>query len=1061
MVQWLVHMGVRADIRNKDGKNAIQFCHLRRRSSLAALLTEAMTRIGDDDLRILEKLSSGFKLRDNYKVFSMADESEVDERNFEGSNVDVVDDLLLMLWRFCEDGNVNGVKYIYDLDIDLIKRQDTHGKASIHIATEHDRFQLVQWLVVEGGMRIDTFSSNSNTPFQIACICNYSSLALWLLHLGADPISLNVDGVAPLEFLCKAEHHDLFSDVIDCIGDFQPNMMFSEQRTLLHISTTLESQNIFDIMINIPEVNLNALDQDKKSPLHLAFDFSYPVRAIELVNRGASVGTSDSDGNTPLHCACRSDCTQATEFLLSLPEAAVHLHSPNKNGDTCLHLAASHGSLDLVKLLLYHEADPFLCNHNGYTALECACSGKRGLVEIAKLLVKSGCNPERRNEVDGSTALHLAARRGHIGLTIWLIKKHVHIVDSVDYNGFSPFLEACKFGHLRVMKLLYNTEEVNAFNLTLDKHNSALFLSCAGNHIAASTWLVSIGLNPNSPNADGMSPTDVALLNGREEVTQNLEMQFDKKQWSNDRNENFNSSISILLEESLRGNNLEYSNQVLESILQSDSPPAEFPHGKHLIHYAASCGNMSAVDNLISRGVDPNVTTADGRTPLFYAAARGHMDVVALIHERGGDILIKDVHGNSILDMAIRYKHDEIIAWLDEVSKGLDEYRDLVAVHNEDKRQSIFACFSDVSRNNPRLNTKTEGDLFDFDAVEKSSEMNKSYSSIDDFDEGVEDCDCYENVVLMRKACISGDIETVKKFTEHGISLDGLNDVEYTYLHCACSGGSLGAVVYLLEHGASPNIADEHGNTPLHEACEHEFVDIAIALIQYGASHTIANEDGDTPFHFGARRGTMKLFSRVIDLPRSVLPELDLSVTDAQGRNLIHIAAVEGHTQLLNLIVSMEVLGVNQTDSSGKTALHHACAHNCNDTVLCLIKLSALIDVADDKGYTPLMYAVATGNFNMAKWLVQQGSSPFTTSLTGNTALHVACSKGNLLMVKWLVECGLKADVVNKDDLTPMEYAIFKGYTDIVTHLSRLHSNTGHLPVNDLQKGLVEVDIFC
>ena len=59
----------------------------------------------------------------------------------------------------------------------------------------------------------------------------------------------------------------------------------------------------------------------------------------------------------------------------------------------------------------------------------------------------------------------------------------------------------------------------------------------------------------------------------------------------------------------------------------------------------------------------------------------------------------------------------------------------------------------------------------------------------------------------------------------------------------------------------------------------------------------------------------------------------------------------------------------------------------------------------------------------------------------GKTALHY----------KWLVEC----------DLSPMEYAIFKGYTDVVTYLTCLNPiGIRQLPSDEFAKDLIKVDIL-
>ena len=92
------------------------------------------------------------------------------------------------------------------------------------------------------------------------------------------------------------------------------------------------------------------------------------------------VSTRDEGGRTGLHLAVRHP--EATQFLLS------HGADPNarENGDnvTPLHLAAAHGLLESVRILLDAGADPSIPDGDGVTALEHARS--RGYDEIAALL---------------------------------------------------------------------------------------------------------------------------------------------------------------------------------------------------------------------------------------------------------------------------------------------------------------------------------------------------------------------------------------------------------------------------------------------------------------------------------------------------------------------------------------------------------------------------------------------------------------------------------------------------------------------------------------------------
>ncbi|XP_023348394.1 uncharacterized protein LOC111717116 [Eurytemora carolleeae] len=75
----------------------------------------------------------------------------------------------------------------------------------------------------------------------------------------------------------------------------------------------------------------------------------------------------------------------------------------------------------------------------------------------------------------------------------------------------------------------------------------------------------------------------------------------------------------------------------------------------------------------------------------------------------------------------------------------------------------------------------------------------------------------------------------------------------------------------------------------------------------------------------------------------------------------------------------------------------------------------------------------------------------------GWNALHVACVHGELGMVKWLIHsCALSPTFKNNDGVTPIHYAIFYGYPEIVEFLveydgsliSSLNDSTGEFPLH-------------
>eukprot|EP01138_Halocafeteria_seosinensis_P004770 gb/GECG01004877.1/.p1 GENE.gb/GECG01004877.1/~~gb/GECG01004877.1/.p1 ORF type:complete len:440 (+),score=60.87 gb/GECG01004877.1/:1-1320(+) len=141
----------------------------------------------------------------------------------------------------------------------------------------------------------------------------------------------------------------------------------------------------------------------------------------DIFELSTKVKEKDSQGNTPLHhAAARNHASLAEKFI----EAGAPVNSQNNVKDTPLHLAARHGSLETVRVLLDQgNADVTIRDHKGYTALHTV--GKCGNVEIAKLLVSHGADRTAKGE-NGKTP-HDVARAG----------KH-HELDHFYDQGWQP-----------------------------------------------------------------------------------------------------------------------------------------------------------------------------------------------------------------------------------------------------------------------------------------------------------------------------------------------------------------------------------------------------------------------------------------------------------------------------------------------------------------------------------------------------------------------------------------------------------------------------------------------
>jgi len=79
---------------------------------------------------------------------------------------------------------------------------------------------------------------------------------------------------------------------------------------------------------------------------------------------------------------------------------------------------------------------------------------------------------------------------------------------------------------------------------------------------------------------------------------------------------------------------------------------------------AANANNDTLIINLLSKGANPNATTADGITSLMYAAEKGNLNICKKLIDAGADVNLKPKWGSSALIAATQYNHLEIVELL-------------------------------------------------------------------------------------------------------------------------------------------------------------------------------------------------------------------------------------------------------------------------------------------------------------------------------------------------------------------------------------------------------------
>ncbi|CAM9472190.1 unnamed protein product [Laminaria digitata] len=124
-----------------------------------------------------------------------------------------------------------------------------------------------------------------------------------------------------------------------------------------------------------------------------------------------------------------------------------------------LGLATFRGRLDLVRLLLRHDAIVDTHGPDGPTALHTACVGDH--FTIVQKLLAAGADPNERDEQDHGP-LHWLARRGSVQILKYLIQAGSKM-DAKDRDGYAPIHYAADAGNLPILHELVRAGSSHAW----------------------------------------------------------------------------------------------------------------------------------------------------------------------------------------------------------------------------------------------------------------------------------------------------------------------------------------------------------------------------------------------------------------------------------------------------------------------------------------------------------------------------------------------------------------------------------------------------------------------
>jgi truncated hemoglobin YjbI len=147
--------------------------------------------------------------------------------------------------------------------------------------------------------------------------------------------------------------------------------------------------------------------------------------------------------------------TRLIHFVIDAVESDSSLATRRFAGTTLLHFAAGAGCLEMVALLLQLGVDPNIQGRGDHTPLYCLaneCASETGS-EVVRALVQAGADVNASGGVTRATALHMAARRGHVEIARALLDSGA-AVNVRDRKGDTPLKRAINCRKNKISQLL-------------------------------------------------------------------------------------------------------------------------------------------------------------------------------------------------------------------------------------------------------------------------------------------------------------------------------------------------------------------------------------------------------------------------------------------------------------------------------------------------------------------------------------------------------------------------------------------------------------------------------
>ena len=521
--------------------------------------------------------------------------------------------------------------------------------------------------------------------------------------------------------------------------------------------------------------------------------------------------------DTPLHAAASTGNLEAAkDYLNQSSNVKEDLEARNHNLETPLFIASEEGHLKVVQLLLEQGANiEAETSIPGYTSLHIACH--EGHIDVVEHLLKCSANKEAKIEATHETPLHFALKQNKTDIVLKLIEYGAN-VNAVLKNHTTTLHIASFKNNLTVVNKLLELK-INTEGKTLEEEATALHFAARDGYTNVVEALLNAGANPNSKNSTSITPFQLAISSGHNDV------------------------FEILLEH-----------------FQLVKDPRTWL-GATWLQYAVMCGQSFFVSLLLQPhyGQDVNATFQSGFTALHIAAELGNEDIFGKLIRKKADVIAISSKG-TILHHAAQKNYVRMVFGNPKCLEifGSSSGNNLINLNNNNGQTALQVASTEGHADSVQV-------LLENGALMKEQSCNQLSSADLDYAGG----NPQEARRLLKEGYILtehkftplylasnyGHLEVVKILLKFGANINAKSIDGLTPLIIATIKERLQVVQYLLEQKADPYIGNENNLLALHEAAIQGNLDVVKLLVPYYKSISVKDNNHQDPWAYAVLHG--------------------------------------------------------------------------------------------------------------------------------------------------------------------------------------------------------------